>query len=61
MDDSAAGRKDRLTKKEQRKSIAQQFLLDDQSAGFSKRKYETVNDRRRIMGEKKQKLKRNKE
>jgi hypothetical protein len=35
--------------------------MDDQAAGFSKRKYESVNDRRRIMGEKKQKLKKNKD
>ena len=34
--------------------------MDDQAVGFSKRKYEKVNDKRRIMGEKKLKLKRNK-
>jgi len=48
--------KDRLTKKQQKKSIAQQFMLDDSSVGFSKRKYEKVNDRRRRMGEKKKQV-----
>lgn len=50
----------RLTKKEQRKGIAQQFLMDDQAKGFSKRKYETLNDKRRRMGDKKKMLKKNK-
>lgn len=53
-------RVNRLTKKEQKKSVAQQFLMDDESAGFSKRKYETLNDKRRRMGDKKSKLKKNK-
>ena len=34
--------------------------MDDDAAGFSKRKYETLNDKRRRMGDKKKKLKRNK-
>ena len=34
--------------------------MDDQAAGFSKRKYEKLNDRRRRMGDKKKQLKRNK-
>ena len=34
--------------------------MDDQSQGFSKRKYETLNDKRRRMGDKKKALKRNK-
>ena len=42
-------------------SIAAQFLKDDEAQGFSKRKYEKVNDKRRRMGEKKIKLRRNKE
>ena len=50
----------RLKKKDQKKSIAQQFLMDDQGSGFSKRKYETLNDKRRRMGDKKKALKRNK-
>lgn len=31
--------------------------MDDQAAGFSKRKYEGLNDKRRRMGEKKKQLK----
>ena len=34
-------------------SIAAQFLKDDEAQGFSKRKYEKVNDKRRRMGDKK--------
>ena len=34
--------------------------MDDQASGFSKRKYETLNDKRRRMGDKKKQLKRNK-
>ena len=34
--------------------------MDDQAAGFSKRKYEKLNDRRRRMGDKKKQLKKNK-
>ena len=41
-------------------SIARQFLMDDEAQGFSKRKYEKLNDKRRRMGEKKQKLEKNK-
>ena len=59
-DGGVASRIGRLTKKEQKGSIAQQFLMDDQAAGFSKRKYETLNDKRRRMGDKKKQLKRNK-
>ena len=46
-------RNERMTKKEAKGSIAEQFLKDDQSKGFSKRKYEKVNERLRRMGEKK--------
>lgn len=61
VDDGSVGsRVNRLTKKQQKKSIAQQFLMDDQAAGFSKRKYETLNDKRRRMGDKKKQLRRNK-
>ena len=61
VDDGNVGsRVGRLTKKEQKKSIAQQFLMDDQSAGFSKRKYENLNDKRRRMGDKKKLLKHHK-
>ena len=56
-DGSIHSRVNRLTKKQQRKSIAQQFLMDDEAAGFSKRKYENLNDRRRRMGDKKSTLK----
>lgn len=31
--------------------------MDDQAAGFSKRKYEGLNDKRRRMGDKKKQLK----
>lgn len=34
--------------------------MDDEAAGFSKRKYENLNDKRRRMGDKKTKLKKNK-
>lgn len=50
----------RLTKKEQKGSIAEQFLREDNEKMFSKRKYEKVNDRLRRMGEKKRKFKINK-
>lgn len=50
----------RLTKKEQKKSIAQQFLMDDQDKAFSKRKYEGLNDKRRRMGIKKSDITKNK-
>ena len=61
VDDGGIGsRVNRLTKKEQKKSIAQQFLMDDQANGFSKRKYESLNDKRRRMGDKKKQLKKNK-
>lgn len=34
--------------------------MDDEANGFSKRKYEGLNDRRRRMGEKKAEMKKNK-
>lgn len=59
VDDPRAegGNKDRLTKKQRKGTIAQQFLEDDQAAGFSKRKYESLNDKRRRMGTKKKSIK----
>lgn len=59
-DGSVASRVNRLKKKDQRKGIAQQFLLDDQAQGFSKRKYENLNDKRRRMGEKKRQISKHK-
>ena len=53
-------RVNRLTKKEQRSGIAKQFLMDDQDKGFSKRKYEMLNDKRRRMGDKKKQMRKNK-
>lgn len=50
-------RTERLTKKEAKGSLAQQFLRDDEAKGFSKRKYEQTNERLRRMGEKKRRLK----
>lgn len=50
----------RLTKKEKKGSIAEQFLRDDGAKGFSKRKYEGLNSKLRRMGEKKRQLKLNK-
>ena len=49
-----------MTKKQQKKSIAQQFLMDDAAAGFSKRKYEHLNDKRRRMGRNKKEIKKGK-
>ena len=54
------GRKDRLTKKQRKGTIAQQFLMDDQTNGFSKRKYENLNEKKRRMGDKKKHIKINK-
>ena len=54
-------RTERLTKKQSKGSIAQQFLKDDEAHAFSKRKYEKTNEKLRRMGEKKKKLKSNKE
>ena len=34
------GKRDRLTKKERKGTLAQQFLMDDDAQGFSKRKFE---------------------
>lgn len=51
----------RLTKKEQKGSLAEQFLRDDEAKQFSKRKYEGINDRLRRMGDKKKKMKINKQ
>jgi hypothetical protein len=52
----AQNMRDRLTKKMQKRTIAQQFLMDDEANKFSKRKYETLNDVRRRMGKKKKQL-----
>merc|ERR1712110_1123813 len=49
--------RDRLTKKQRKARLAQQFLEDDDAGGFSKRKYESLNDRKRRMGEKKKSIK----
>jgi hypothetical protein len=54
-------RTERLTKKEAKGSLAEQFLKDDEARGFSKRKYEKVNERTRRMGEKKRRMKINRE
>lgn len=54
-------RTERLTKKEAKGSIAQQFLRDDEDRQFSKRKFESVNEKLRRMGEKKRRLKINKD
>ena len=56
-DNGVRGKTERLTKKERKRSLAQQFLMDDEAQGFSKKKYENLNDRRRRMGEKKKELK----
>ena len=48
-------------KKVKASSIADQFLREDEATGFSKRKYERINDKRRRMGDKKLKIKKNKE
>ena len=48
------GRPGSLSKKRSKPgSIAKQFLNDDEAQGFSKRKYEKLNDKRRRMGDKK--------
>ena len=49
-----------MTKKEQKRTIAQQFLEDDDATRFSKRKYENLNDKRRRMGLKKKAISKNK-
>ena len=36
-------------------------MREDEAEGFSKRKYERINDKRRRMGDKKLKIKKNKE
>lgn len=54
------GNLDRLSKKERKGTIAEQFLADDEANGFSKRKYESLNDRRRRMGDKRKSFKVNK-
>ena len=48
---------DRLSKKQRKGTIAEQFLADDEAQGFSKKKYETLNQKRRRMGEKKKAIK----
>ena len=50
-------RTDRWTKKQRKGTIAQQFLMDDQASGFSKKKYEQLNEKKRRMGDKKRQLK----
>ena len=57
---SLSGKTDRLTKKQRKGTIAQQFLKDDEAQGFSKRKYEGLNERKRRMGDKKKSIKMNK-
>ena len=57
VDDPRNLDKDRLTKKQRKGTIAQQFLQDDASSGFSKRKYESLNEKKRRMGEKKKSIK----
>ena len=59
IDDGIGYRKN--GKKVKASSIADQFLREDESTGFSKRKYERINDKRRRMGDKKAKIKKNKE
>ena len=54
---AAGSNRDRLTKKQRKARLAQQFLEDDDAGGFSKRKYESLNDRKRRMGEKKKSIK----
>lgn len=62
VDGSGIGNiRDRLTKKQQKKTIAQQFLMDDDANKFSKRKYEKLSDKKRRMGLKKQDLVKNKQ
>ena len=53
-------RTERLTKKQAKGSLAEQFLKDDEARGFSKRKYEMLNERNRRMGDKKRNYKMNK-
>ena len=53
-------RTERMTKKEAKGGIAQQFLRDDEAKQFSKRKYEKVNEKMRRMGDKRRKMKINK-
>jgi hypothetical protein len=54
-------RTERLTKKEAKGSIAEQFLKDDEARGFSKRKYEGINEKLRRMGDKKKRMKVNRD
>ncbi len=51
------GKKDRLTKKERKGRIAEQLLEEDLHSGFSKRKYEALNERKRRMGDKRRSIK----
>ena len=51
-----SSRSDRWTKKQRKGTIAQQFLTDDASNGFSKRKYEQLNEKKRRMGDKKKSI-----
>jgi len=54
-------RTERMTKKEAKGGIAQQFLKDDEAKQFSKRKYEKINERLRRMGDKKRRIRIHKE
>jgi len=60
VEDKNAPLNHRLTNKEKKGSLAEQFLRDDEAKAFSKRKYEKINERLRRMGDKKKKLKINK-
>ena len=44
---------ERLTKREKKGRLAEQFLKDDESLFFSKQKYENLNDKSRRIGLKK--------
>ena len=60
MTDKRDLRHERMTKKEKKGSIAEQFMRDDYEKMYSKKKFEKVNDRLRRMGTKKAEMKRNK-
>ena len=57
VDDLRSLKDERLTKKQRKARIAEQFMEDDEAQMFSKRKYETAADRKRRMGIKKRDLK----
>lgn len=60
IDDKSDMPGDRLSKKQKKGRIADQFLKDDEANFFSKKKYEKLNDKQRRMGNKKKMLKFNK-